>query len=420
MEPFAHKYRPETLDDIIGQTHLIGEGKIINRLIENKYLPNMIFYGPPGIGKTTIAKIIAKNIGFKYIELNATDCGVKDIKEIVEENFDNCVLFIDEFHMLNKKQQQVLLDSTEKGNTILIASTTENPYFAIYKAILSRSNIFEFKSLSNKDVKEGLLKIISKIENDYKDKKIIIEDGLLDLITKMSNGDFRNAINKFELLFYKNLSAFSKEVKITKKDFDELAISANYNYDKEGDTHYDTLSAFHKSLRGSDIDAALYYLARLLKGGDLISITRRLLCVASEDVGLANPNAIVIVKNCIDSALQLGLPEARLPLSEATIFLAMQPKSNSCMYAIDKAIQDIEEGKIYDIPTHLKDSHYSGAVKLRHGIEYKYPHNYNNHWIEQQYLPNELKDVNYFEFGENKTEQLYKDYWNNLKNKEEV
>ena len=362
MEPFAYKYRPETLDDIIGQTHLVGEGKIINRLIENKYLPNMIFYGPPGVGKTTLAKIITKNIGFKYIELNATNCGVKDIKEIIENDFNNCVLFIDEFHNLNKKQQQILLDTTEKGNTILIASTTENPYFAIYKAILSRSNIFEFKPLTDSDIKNGLLKIIPKIEKDYKNKKIIIEDGLLDLIVKMSNGDFRNAINKFELLFYKNLSAFSKEIKITKKDFEDLAITSNYNYDKDGDVHYNTLSAFHKSLRGSDVDASLYYLARLLKGGDLTSITRRLLCVASEDVGLANPNAIVIVKNCIDSALQLGLPEARLPLSEETIFLALQPKSNSCINAIDMAIQDIESGKVYHIPNHLKEAHYNGST----------------------------------------------------------
>ena len=416
MEPFAYKYRPETLDDIIGQTHLVGEGKIINRLIENKYLPNMIFYGPPGVGKTTLAKIITKNIGFKYIELNATNCGVKDIKEIIENDFNNCVLFIDEFHNLNKKQQQILLDTTEKGNTILIASTTENPYFAIYKAILSRSNIFEFKPLTDSDIKNGLLKIIPKIEKDYKNKKIIIEDGLLDLIVKMSNGDFRNAINKFELLFYKNLSAFSKEIKITKKDFEDLAITSNYNYDKDGDVHYNTLSAFHKSLRGSDVDASLYYLARLLKGGDLTSITRRLLCVASEDVGLANPNAIVIVKNCIDSALQLGLPEARLPLSEATIFLALQPKSNSCINAIDMAIQDIESGKVYDIPNHLKDAHYNGSTKLGHGIEYLYPHNYNNNWISQQYLPIEINDAKYFEFGNNKTEQLYKDYWNNIKN----
>lgn len=417
MEPFAHKYRPKELKDIVGQKHLVGDGKIINRLLENKYLPNMIFYGPPGIGKTTLAKIIAKNIGFKYVELNATDCGVKEIKDILSEDISNCLLFIDEFHMLNKKQQQVLLDSTENGSTILIASTTENPYFAIYKAILSRSSIFEFKPLTNEDIVEGLNKLIPKIEKDYKSKKIIIEDGLFDLIAKMANGDFRNAINKFELLFYKNLSAFSNEINLKIEDFNELAISSNYNYDKDGDIHYDTLSAFHKSLRGSDVNASLYYLARLLKGGDLISITRRLLCVASEDVGLANPNAVGIVKSCIDSAFQLGLPEARLPLSEATIFLALQPKSNSVLCAIDKAISEVENCN-FDIPLHLKDAHYNSSKKLGHGIEYQYPHNFPNHYIKQQYLPNELIDKVFYEPCDNKIENLYKDFWDNLNKKE--
>lgn len=415
MEPFANKYRPKTIEDMIGQKHLIGECKIINKLLESKYLPNMIFYGPPGVGKTTLAKIMARTIGFKYVELNATDCGVKEIKEFITEDMSSCILFIDEFHMLNKRQQQVLLDSTEIGNTILIASTTENPYFAIYKAILSRSSIFEFKPISEQDILEGIKKLIPKIEKDYDNKKIFIEDNFLEQIAKMSNGDFRNAINKFELVFYKNLSAFSNEVYLTLKDLEELCISTNYNYDRDGDIHYDTLSAFHKSLRGSDENAALYYLARLLKGGDLISITRRLLCVASEDVGLANPNAICIVKNCVDSALQLGLPEARIPLAQATIFLALQPKSNSVMIAIDKAISEIENGGIYDIPMCLKDAHYNGSKNLNHGTEYIYPHNFSNHHIEQQYLPSEIKDKIFYLACENKTEKLYQEYWKNIK-----
>ena len=415
MEPFASKYRPETIDDIIGQKHLIGKDKIINRLLENKYLPNMIFYGPPGIGKTTLATIIAKTIGFKYIELNATKIGVKEIKEVIEDDISNCLLFIDEFHMLNKKQQQVLLDSTEKGNTILIASTTENPYFAIYKAILSRSSIFEFKPLSNYDILDGLKNVFNKIKKDYKEKNIIIEEKVLLRIAENSNGDFRSAINKLELLFYKNLSPFSNDVNIKLSDFEELAISNSYNYDRDGDSHYDTLSAFHKSLRGSDVNASIYYLARLLKGNDLISITRRLLCVASEDVGLANPDAVGVVKNCVDSALQLGLPEARLPLAEATIFLALQPKSNSVYIAIDKAIEDINNGGIYDIPIYLKDAHYNGASKLGHGIEYQYPHNFPNHYIKQQYLPNEIKDNCYYKPGQNKIESLYDDYWKSIK-----
>lgn len=415
MEPFASKYRPETIDDIIGQKHLIGKDKIINRLLENKYLPNMIFYGPPGIGKTTLATIIAKTIGFKYIELNATKIGVKEIKEVIEDDISNCLLFIDEFHMLNKKQQQVLLDSTEKGNTILIASTTENPYFAIYKAILSRSSIFEFKPLSNYDILDGLKNVFNKIKKDYKEKNIIIEEKVLLRIAENSNGDFRSAINKLELLFYKNLSPFSNDVNIKLSDFEELAISNSYNYDRDGDSHYDTLSAFHKSLRGSDVNASIYYLARLLKGNDLISITRRLLCVASEDVGLANPDAVGVVKNCVDSALQLGLPEARLPLAEATIFLALQPKSNSVYIAIDKAIEDINNGGIYDIPIYLKDAHYNGAAQLGHGVEYQYPHNFPNHYIKQQYLPNEIKDNCYYEPGQNKIESLYDDYWKSIK-----
>jgi putative ATPase len=416
MEPFASKYRPKSLDEVIGQTHLIGKNKIINRLLENKYLPNMIFYGPPGVGKTTIAKIIAKEVGFKYVELNATNCGTKEIKEILDvEDVKECILFIDEFHALNKKQQQVLLDSTETGSTILIASTTENPYFAIYKAILSRCNIFEFKPLNDNDIEKGLETIIPKIKEDYPTKEIEIEDGLLQLIAKMANGDYRSAINKLELLFYKNLSAFSNIISLTKQDFDELAISSSYNYDKDGDAHYDALSAFHKSLRGSDVDAAIYYLARLLKGGDLVAISRRLLCVASEDVGMANPNATQIVKSCVDSALQLGMPEARLPLANATIFLALQPKSNSCINAIDKALDLVDNGGIYDIPNHLKDAHYGGASKLGHGVEYKYPHNYPNHYIKQQYLPNEIKDEKFYDYGINNIEKSYENYWNTIK-----
>lgn len=415
MEPFASKYRPETIDDIIGQKHLIGKGKIISRLLENKYIPNMIFYGPPGVGKTTLAKIIAKTIGFKYIELNATDCGVKDIKEIITDDIKQTVLFIDEFHMLNKRQQQVLLDSTENGSIILIASTTENPFFAIYKAILSRSNIFEFKQITDEDIINGLEELQKKVQKDFPKRKIIIDDGVFNKIASMANGDYRNAINKFELLFYKNLSPFSDEVHITLEDIKLVSVSNNYTYDRDGDEHYNTLSAFHKSLRGSDIDASLHYLARLIKGGDLISITRRLLCVASEDVGLANPDAVGIVKSCVDSALQLGLPEARLPLAEATIFLAMQPKSNSVCIAIDKAIADVDNGNINDIPEHLKDTHYNGAKSLNHGVEYKYPHDYPNHYIEQQYLPTSM-NVHYYEPCNNKIENLYKDYWKQVKN----
>ena len=415
MEPFANKYRPETIEDLIGQQHLIGKGKVISRLLENGYLPNMIFYGPPGVGKTTLAKIIARTIKFKYVELNATECGVKDIKELITEDMKQTILFIDEFHMLNKRQQQVLLDSTETGNIILIASTTENPFFAIYKAILSRSNLFEFKQITNNDIVLGLKKLMERVKKDYPKKNITVEEEIFEKIAEVSNGDYRSAINKLELLFYKNLSAFSSEVNICSEDMKLLAISNSYTYDRDGDEHYNTLSAFHKSLRGSDVDGSLYYLARLIKGGDLISITRRLLCVASEDVGLANPDAVGIVKSCVDSALQLGFPEAKLPLAEATIFLAMQPKSNSVCIAIDKAMKEIENGNIPDIPTHLKDAHYGGAKKLGHGVEYQYPHLFPNHYIKQQYLPERVIG-NYYKAGENKIEKLYEEYWKNIKN----
>lgn len=415
MEPFANKYRPETIEDLIGQQHLIGKGKVISRLLENGYLPNMIFYGPPGVGKTTLAKIIARTIKFKYVELNATECGVKDIKELITEDMKQTILFIDEFHMLNKRQQQVLLDSTETGNIILIASTTENPFFAIYKAILSRSNLFEFKQITNNDIVLGLKKLMERVKKDYPKKNITVEEEIFEKIAEVSNGDYRSAINKLELLFYKNLSAFSSEVNICSEDMKLLAISNSYTYDRDGDEHYNTLSAFHKSLRGSDVDGSLYYLARLIKGGDLISITRRLLCVASEDVGLANPDAVGIVKSCVDSALQLGFPEAKLPLAEATIFLAMQPKSNSVCIAIDKAMKEIENGNIPDIPTHLKDAHYGGAKKLGHGVEYQYPHLFPNHYIKQQYLPERVIG-NYYKAGENKIEKLYEEYWKSIKN----
>lgn len=416
MEPFASKYRPEKLEDIIGQSHLIGQGKIISRLLENNYIPNMIFYGPPGVGKTTIAKIIARSMQYKYIELNATECGVKEIKEIITDDMkkSKTILFIDEFHMLNKRQQQVLLDSTETGEIVLIASTTENPFFAIYKAILSRCTLFEFKQIANKEIEDGLRRLMEKVKADYPKKKIHIDDSLFAKIADVSNGDYRSAINKLELLFYKNLSAFSSEVNVTEEDMELLVISNSYTYDRDGDEHYNALSAFHKSLRGSDVDGSLHYLARLLKGGDLISITRRLLCVASEDVGLANPDAVGIVKSCVDSALQLGLPEAKLPLAEATIFLALQPKSNSVCIAIDKAIEEVDSGNIPDIPAHLKDAHYGGAAKLGHGVEYQYPHNFPNHYVEQQYLPNGVQG-NYYEAGTNKIEKLYEGYWQQIK-----
>lgn len=412
MKPFADLCRPENLSDMVGQEHLIGKGKVIYNLIENNVVPNMILYGPPGTGKTTLANIIAKTTNKSYLKLNATNCGVKELKEAIDQakNENGLVLYVDEFHMLNKKQQQSLLDVLESGLIILIASTAENPYFSIYKAILSRCSIFEFKPITVKNVEDRLNNIIPKLK-EHSLKEIEIEDGVLKTIANLSNGDLRSAINMIELLYYKNIS--KNIITITKEDFEDLSFT-KFRLDKDGDEHYNCLSAFHKSLRGSDQNAAIHYLARLIKVGDIQSICRRLLCVASEDVGLANPNAVGVVKSCVDSALQLGFPEAKLPLAEATIYLALQPKSNSSYLAITSALEDLDNINCGDIPEHLKDAHYDGAKKLGHGTEYKYPHNYNNHWTKQQYLPNEIKDRIYYNKADNKIENSFSEYWKNI------
>ena len=414
MQPFADLCRPKSINEMVGQEHLIGENKVITNLVKNGSTPNMILYGPPGTGKTTLANIIANETKKAYMKLNATDCGVKDLRTAIlqSKNDEGLILYVDEFHMLNKKQQQALLEVLENGKIVLIASTTENPYFSIYKAILSRCTVFEFKPITSKQVEKRLEEIIPQIKN-ISFKELIIEDGVLNKISNLTNGDVRSAINMLELLYYKNVGNEKIEIKIS--DFEDLSLT-KFRLDKDGDEHYNCLSAFHKSLRGSDVDASIHYLARLIKVGDLQSICRRLLCVASEDVGLANPNAVGIVKSCVDSALQLGFPEARLPLAEATIFLALQPKSNSAYLAIVSALDELDTIDCGDIPEHLKDAHYSGAAKLGHGIEYKYPHNYGNHYVKQQYLPNEIKDHKYYEPALNKNEKSYMDFWNNIKN----
>ncbi|MGL4362554.1 MAG: replication-associated recombination protein A [Cellulosilyticaceae bacterium] len=423
MQPLADRLRPEVIEDMIGQSHIIGEGKILNRLIENKNIPNMILFGPPGTGKTTLANIIAKATGREYVKLNAVNCGVKEIKEVIDSIkkdlfFKGIVLMLDEIQALNRKQQQALLEVIEDGSITLIASTADNPYFVIYKAILSRSTVFEFKQIEVADIFKGLKRAVKKLQDMYPLKTINAEDNALEYIAGTCNGDMRTALNKLELVFNMGLYSSSNEINITFENTMECSTVKILNYDKGGEDGYSIISAFHKSLRGSDSSAAIHYLARLVKAGDIQGITRRLLCVASEDVGLAVPQAISITESCVAAALQLGFPEARIPLAQATIYLAQCPKSNSAIMAIDAALADLDNIEVGDIPLHLKDAHYQGAKELGRGVEYKYPHNYNNHYIKQQYLPNPIKDKKYYVPADNKNEKMFQKYWEVIKGEE--
>ena len=422
MQPLADRLRPQSIDDMVGQSHIIGKGKIINKILENNIIPNMILYGPPGTGKTTLANIIANITNKKYVKLNAVNCGVKEIKEVIDStkqdlfSYNGIVLMLDEIQALNRKQQQSLLEVIEDGSVTLIASTADNPYFVVYKAILSRSTIFEFKTIEKEDIKKGLKRAVSKLNEMYSYEDINVEEKALDYIAETCNGDMRSALNKLELVFNVGIDIISNTVNITLENTTNCSSVKMLNYDRGGDDGYSILSAFHKSLRGSDADAAIHYLARLIKAGDLQSITRRLLCVASEDVGLAVPQAITITEACVSAALQLGLPEARIPLAQATIYLAQCPKSNSVINAIDMALYDLDNIETGDIPIHLKDAHYAGAKKLGRGVEYKYPHNYPYHYVEQQYLPDAIADKKYYVPGKNKNESAFDSYWKNLKN----
>lgn len=422
MQPLADKLRPQQIDDMVGQSHIIGKGKIINKLIQNKTIPNMIFYGPPGTGKTTLANIIANVTGKKYIKLNAVNCGVKEIKEAIDSSkrdlfsYNGIILMLDEIQALNRKQQQSLLEVIEDGSVTLIASTADNPYFVVYKAILSRSSIFEFKPINKNDILIGLKKSVEKLKTIYRYESINVEEKALEYIAQTCNGDMRSALNKLELVFNIGIDITSNCVNITLENVIDCSSIKMLNFDRGGDDGYSILSAFHKSLRGSDPDAAIHYLARLVKAGDIQGVTRRLLCVASEDVGLAVPQAITITEACVSAALQLGFPEARIPLAQATIYLAQCPKSNSVISAIDMALADLDTIETGDIPNHLKDAHYSGAADLGRGVDYKYPHDYPNHYIDQQYLPDPIKDRKYYNPGNNKNEKSFENYWDTLKN----
>lgn len=424
MQPLADKLRPQQIDDMVGQSHIIGKGKIINKLIENETIPNMILYGPPGTGKTTLANIIANVTGKKYIKLNAVNCGVKEIKDAIDSSkrdlfsYNGVILMLDEIQALNRKQQQSLLEVIEDGSVTLIASTADNPYFVVYKAILSRSSIFEFKPIVKNDILVGLRTSVDKLRTIYRYESINVEDKALEYIAQTCNGDMRSALNKLELVFNVGIDIASNCVNITLDNVIDCSSVKMLNFDKGGDDGYSILSAFHKSLRGSDADGAIHYLARLVKAGDIQGITRRLLCVASEDVGLAVPQAVTITEACVASALQLGFPEARIPLAQATIYLAQCPKSNSVINAIDLALADLDTIETGDIPQHLKDAHYSGAEKLGRGVDYKYPHDFSNNYIEQQYLPDPIKDRKYYNPGLNKNEKSFEKYWDSIKSSE--
>ena len=417
-QPLADEIRPKELSDVVGQEHILGPGKVLRRIIESGRVPNLIFYGPSGVGKTTVAGIIAEKTNRRLYKLNATNASTAEVKEILAAADslmapEGVLLYLDEIQYFTKKQQQSLLESIEDGRVTLIASTTENPYFYVYNAILSRSTVFEFQPIDQaaalKAVKRGV-----KAMEEKEGVTAIAEEGALEHIAFACGGDIRKAMNAVELLFSAG-SGDGKTLSITLEDAAAVTQKSAVRYDKDGDSHYDVLSAFQKSIRGSDPDAGVHYLARLLEGGDIQSACRRLLVIAAEDIGLAYPTAISVVKSCVDAALQLGLPEARIPLAEAVIFLATCPKSNSAINAIDAAAKDLRGGKSGDIPAHLKDTHYSGSKKLGRGLTYQYPHMYENHWVAQQYLPDNLKDSHYYEYGPNKTEQAAKAYWDRVK-----
>ncbi len=407
----AEKVRPKSLDEVVGQKHLLGEGALFRRVIQSGRIPNMVFYGPSGTGKTTVADIIAASSGMTLRRLNATTCSLSDVKEICAETGSvfgggAILLYLDEIQYFNKKQQQSLLEYMEDGRITLICSTTENPYFAIYSALLSRSGVFEFKPVEASEIQKALERAYGILCEEYKCEKSETAAETIRIISGAVSGDVRRAMGTLEMCFLGTGGEMPPEC--AAQCLSDFALKM----DKDGNEHYDLLSALQKSVRGSDPDAAIFYLARLLEGGDLLSPCRRLLVMASEDIGLAHPQAVSVVKSCIDSAMQLGLPEARIPLAEAAIYLATLPKSNSAYMAYAAAAEDVKKGLGVRVPDYLRDSMQPSAD---HNKGYIYPHDYPNHYVKQDYLPKELVGKQYYTFGENKTESAAADYWKKIK-----
>lgn len=398
-KPLAYRMRPKTIDDVVGQTHLVGEGKIIRRMVDAKQLSSMILYGPPGTGKTSIASAIAGSTHYAFRMLNAATDSKKDLQIVVEEAkmSGTLILLLDEVHRLDKPKQDFLLPHLENGRVILIGATTENPYISINPAIRSRTQIFEVKPLNEEDIKQAIERALADSQDGLGDLDVTVTDEAMIHLTRATNGDLRSALNGLELAVKSTKPDTNGKIIIALDIIEECVQRKSLTHDKDGDAHYDVISAFQKSIRGSDVDAALHYMARLVEAGDMMSICRRLMVIAYEDIGLANPGACARTVSAVQAAEKLGFPEARIPLANAVIDLCLSPKSNSSIVAIDNALSDIRQGNTGDVPDYLKDSHYNGAEKLNRGVDYKYPHSFDNHWVKQQYLPNKIKNASYYE-----------------------
>ncbi len=417
--PLADRIRPSTLDEVVGQQHILGEGKALRRIMESGRIPNLIFYGPSGVGKTTVARILAERSDMRLHKLNGTTASTADIKAVVDEldtlnGVNGILLYLDEIQYFNKRQQQTLLEFIENGRITLIASTTENPYFYVYNAILSRSTVFEFRAVEAADIERAVERAFSFVQQE-REMPIIVEAGVTAHIAASCGGDVRKALNAVELCVLAGQPQEDGSVAVTMDTAQQLAQRSAMRYDRDGDEHYDIISAYQKSMRGSDADAALHYLARLLEAGDLPSACRRLLVCASEDVGLAYPMILPIVKAAVDIAQQVGLPEARIPLADAVVLVCQAPKSNAVYEAINSAMADVQAGKSGPIPRQLQNMHYDGDEVARKGQFYQYPHAHPHHWVAQQYLPDALKDTVYYTPGDNKTEQSFAAYWRDIK-----